>query len=85
MKISDMHKKWMESPTYRKGYFREELADALANARRKAKLTQSELARKMGTTQSRVAQLEGKKGRPTTTTLLRWAQATGTILEIKLK
>ncbi len=65
-RISDMHKKWMKEPKYRKAYeaLEEEfvLASAVMDVRNRAGLTQEELARKMGTTQPVVARLES--GRP---------------------
>jgi ribosome-binding protein aMBF1 (putative translation factor) len=56
------------------------LADALIRARTKAKLTQTELATRMGSTQPQVAKLESGKIKPTLRTLERVAQATGTKL-----
>jgi DNA-binding transcriptional regulator YiaG len=45
------------------------LAAALIDARAKAKLTQSELARRMGTTQSAIARLESGRTVPSGATL----------------
>ena len=51
-RISDLHKKWMKEPKYRKAYEALEqefvLASAVIEARNRARLTQQELARKMG-------------------------------------
>jgi ribosome-binding protein aMBF1 (putative translation factor) len=51
-RISDLHKKWIKEPKYRKAYdaLEEEfaLASAVIDARNRAGLTQQELARKMG-------------------------------------
>jgi ribosome-binding protein aMBF1 (putative translation factor) len=88
-RISGMHKKWMEDPEYRKVYealgggFT--LAKAVVDARNRVGLTQAELARKMGTTQPVVARLEGGRVRPSTRTLERLAQATGTRLLIRFE
>ena len=72
-KIRDLHTKWLEDPAYRVDYdaMEEEfaLASALIEARAKAGLTQEELARRMKTTQSVVARLEGGRARPSTRTL----------------
>src|ERR1035441_8472792 len=61
-RISDLHKKWMKEPKYKKAYdaLEEEfaLASAVMDVRSRAGLTQGELARKMGTTQPVVARLE---------------------------
>lgn len=54
------------------------LARALIEARIQSGLTQEELAKRMGTTQSVIARLESGKVLPSTRTLLRVAKATGT-------
>lgn len=88
-KIRDLHTKWLEDPAYRADYdaMEEEfaLASALIEARAKAGLTQEELARRMKTTQSVVARLEGGRARPSTRTLERIAKATGTRLRISFE
>jgi len=85
-RISDMHKKWMEEPRYRKAYaaLEEEfvLASAAIDVRNRGGLTQEALARKMGTTQPVVARLESGRGRPSMRTLDRLAKATGSRLII---
>src|ERR1700682_5004552 len=54
-RITEMHKKWMKEPKYKKAYeaLEEEfvLAGAVMDVRNRAGLTQEELARRMGTTQ----------------------------------
>lgn len=86
MKFSDLHKKLMKSPEYRKEYdaLEEEFAliAAVAKARIRAGLTQAQLAKRMKTTQSTVARLESGRGRPSTRTLARFAKATGHKLKI---
>lgn len=47
-------------------------------ARAPARLTQAEVARRLGTTQSAVARLEGGRVSPSFATLCRYAEATGT-------
>ena len=88
-RISDLHKKWMKEPKYRKAYeaLGEEfgLASALIEARNRAGLTQEQLARKMGTTQPVVARLESGRTRPSMRTLERLANATGSRLLIRLE
>jgi len=85
-KVRDLHEKWMDDPAYREAYeaLEEEftLASALIEARARAGITQEELARRMETTQSTVARLEGGRVRPSTRTLERFAKATGTRLKI---
>ena len=49
-----------------------------------AKLTQAELARRLGTTQSAIARLESGGVSPSIKTLRRYAEATGTRLSVDL-
>jgi transcriptional regulator with XRE-family HTH domain len=88
-RISDMHKKWMKEPKYKKAYeaLEEEfvLASAVTDVRSRAGLTQAELARKMGTTQPVVARLESGRTRPSMRTLERLAEATGSRLLISFE
>jgi ribosome-binding protein aMBF1 (putative translation factor) len=88
-RISDMHKKWMKEPKYRKAYEAIEgesvLASAVMDVRNRAGLTQAQLARKMGTTQPVVARLESGRTRPSMRTLDRLAEATGSRLRISFE
>ncbi len=88
-KVSDLHRKWMKNPEYRKAHAELEpefaLARAIIAARAKAGLTQEQLALKMKTTQSAIARLEGGRTRPSTHTLERLAAATGTRLKISFE
>ncbi|GJD73604.1 helix-turn-helix domain-containing protein [Methylobacterium goesingense] len=61
-----------------------ELAFAMAEARHRAQLSQAEVARRIGTSQAMVARWEKGKVAPTTTSLRRFAQATGAPLHIQL-
>src|SRR5438874_11130613 len=85
-KLSDLHKKWMKDPDFRREYdaLEEEFALILevAKARRRAGLSQAELAKRMKTTQSTIARLESGRGLPSTRTLVRFAKATGHRLKI---
>src|SRR5271155_4878271 len=85
-RVSDMHKRWMKEPKYKKAYDALEdefvLASAVMDVRNRAGLTQEELARKMGTTQPVVARLESGRSRPSMRTLQRLAEATGSRLLI---
>ena len=86
-RIKDLHRTWMaEDEAYRTAY-RElgeafELARALIEARKRAGLSQSELARRMETSQSYIARLESGRVAPSATALARFARATGTRLKI---
>ena len=88
-RIKDLHKTWSKDPAYRKEYeaLEEEFTvmAAIAKARRRAGISQAELARRMNTTQSTVARLESGRGQPSTRTLLRFAKATGHTLKISFQ
>ena len=88
-KIKDLHKTWSKDPAYLKEYdvLEEEFSvmAAIAKARRRAGLSQAELARRMKTTQSTVARLESGRGQPSTRTLVRFAKATGHTLKISFQ
>jgi transcriptional regulator with XRE-family HTH domain len=88
-KIRDLHRKWMRDPEYRREYnaLEEEfaLASAVIKARRRAGLSQGELARRMRTSQSTIARLESGRDRPSTRTLDRFARATGHRLRISFE
>ena len=85
-KISDLHRRWSKNADYKDAYdaLGEEfdLARALIEARMAAGLSQSQLARKMKTSQSYVARIEGGKVRPSSQALERFARATRTRLRI---
>lgn len=87
--VRDLHEKWSKDPGYRKAYEELgpefELARALIEARTHAGLTQEQLAKRMRTTQSVIARLEGGRVRPSTKTLERIATATGTRLRISFE
>jgi predicted transcriptional regulator len=61
-----------------------EIAAELVKARLRAGLSQAELARRMGTSQSAVARLESGQTLPSTKTLLRYAEATGSKFHLRL-
>ena len=88
-KVRDLHKKWSRDADYRAAYDELEpefeLAHALITARVSAGLTQAQLAKRMKTTQSVVARPEGGRVHPSTRTLGRIAQATGTRLRISFE
>jgi len=88
VKADDLHKEWMHKPGYRREYeaIEEEyaLVAALLQARTRAGLTQAQVARRMKTTQTAVARLEGGRVKPSTRTLENYAAATGHRLVIEL-
>jgi len=61
------------------------LARELISARARAKLSQEEVARRMGTSQSAVARMESGRSLPSTSSLVKYAKATGHKVQIKLK
>jgi len=81
-----LHRRWSRDKSYKaeydalQGEF--QFARALIGARTRAGLSQTELARRMKTSQSYIARIEGGKVRPSTDALERFAQATGTRLRI---
>jgi ribosome-binding protein aMBF1 (putative translation factor) len=88
-KVRELHEQWMKDPEYRAEYEgmgpEFELAQSLIEARSRAGLTQSELARRMKTTQSVIARMEGGRVIPSTRTLERFAKATGMRLKISFE
>jgi predicted transcriptional regulator len=61
-----------------------EIAAELLRARLRAGLSQTELAVRMGTSQSTIARLESGLTLPSTKTLLRFAEATGSKIRVRL-
>jgi ribosome-binding protein aMBF1 (putative translation factor) len=86
----DVHEQEMaEDPEYRAAYesMEEEFAliEALMKARRRSRLSQAEIASRMGTTESAVSRLESGRVKPSTRTLERYAAATGHRLKISFE
>ena len=78
--------RWNADPVYRAARAEVspemELAFAMAEARHRAKLSQAEVAKRIGTSQAMVARWENAKSAPTTTSLRKFAHATGAPLHI---
>ncbi len=87
-KLADLKKKLSGNPEFREEYEKADaefqLIEALVGARTRANLSQAEVARRVGTTQSAIARLEGGGVSPSIATLRRYAAATGAKLEINL-
>jgi transcriptional regulator with XRE-family HTH domain len=85
-KVKELQTRWRKDPDHAAEYqaLDEEfqLARALIEARTRAGLSQTQLARRMRTSQSYVARIEGGKVRPSTAALERFARATGSRLRI---
>ena len=86
--LSQLKRKWQEDPEFRKAYdaLKPEfaLARQLIAARDRAGLSQADVARRMGTTQSTVARLESGQRLPAMSSLQRYATAIGHRLEVRL-
>ena len=87
--ISKLKRRWMKEPGFKSGYDALEaeftLASVLIEARTKAKLSQQEVAKKMGTSQSTIARLESGAAKPSFSTLERFAKATGMRVRLSLE
>lgn len=85
-KVKELHRRWSKDPAYKAAYDaldeEFELGRALIEARTRAGLSQTQLARRMKTSQSYVAHIEGGKVRPSADALERFAEATGIRLRI---
>lgn len=79
---------WMKDPAFKAEYDRMapefEISTELIRARLRAGLSQAELAERMGTSQSTIARLESGQTLPSTKTLLRFAEATKSKVEVRL-
>jgi predicted XRE-type DNA-binding protein len=81
--------KWQKDPDYRKAYdaLEEEFAlmSALIRARTTAGLSQSDVAKRMNTTQPAIARLEGGAHRASLKSIKNYAAATGHRVKISLE
>jgi DNA-binding XRE family transcriptional regulator len=87
-KLADLKKTLMQNEEFRAEYEKADaefqIVEALIRARMEGNISQAELARRMGTTQSAIARLEGGGVSPSLATLRRYAAAAGRKLEINL-
>ncbi|GBE49160.1 antitoxin HigA [bacterium BMS3Bbin13] len=87
-RFTEIKKRWMKDPAFRREY--DALGDEfdvaleLIKARARAKLSQAQVAERMGTTQSAIARLESGATKPSLRTLERYARATGSRPVVKL-
>jgi ribosome-binding protein aMBF1 (putative translation factor) len=87
VRLDDLHARWLRGDAeYRVTHAASEdefaLASALIGARAGAGLSQAELAGRMGTSQAAIARMESGRSLPSSRTLRRFAEATGTTLRI---
>ena len=87
--VEEVAKEWFKDPEFVAAYdaLEEEfaLAESLIRARALADMTQEQVAQAMGTTQAQVAKMESGRTMPSTRTLQRFAEATGTRLRISFE
>lgn len=87
-RMSDLKKELLQDEEFHREYVRLEdefaLAAQLIEARKRAHLTQEEVAKRMGTTQSVVARLESGHPLPSLRSLQRYAQAVDSKVEIRV-
>ncbi|HEY4517013.1 MAG TPA: helix-turn-helix transcriptional regulator [Candidatus Paceibacterota bacterium] len=86
--LSDWRREQMRDPEFRKAYEalkpKYDLVRAILDARIKRGVTQSELARRVGTTQSAIARFESGVGNPTLDFISRVSTAVGARLEVRI-
>ena len=82
-----LHKRWMENPEYRREYERLgpefEIARQIIDARIRRKVTQAELAKRMGTGQAVISRLETANAKPSLSLIQRLADALNLKVELR--
>ena len=89
-RLADLKKRLMEADpgfadAYRQADEEYAVIEEMIRARNEAQLTQADVARAIGTTQSSIARLEGGAVSPSIKTLRKYAEATGTELSITFR
>ena len=86
--FSDLHKKMMKDPKFKKAYDDLEpefaIVEAMIKMRLKNKMSQKDLAKKLGTKQPAIARFESGAYNPTLSFLKKLSTALGGKLEIKI-
>ena len=86
--FKELADEWLKNPEFKAEYDRLapefEIATELIQACLRSGFSQVELAERMGTSQSAIARLESGQTLPSTKTLLRFAEATGSKLHLRL-
>ena len=87
-KFDRLKREMLADPAAREEYDRLgpefDIASALITARKRAKLSQEQLAQRMKTTQTAIARMESGRHMPTMKTMARYATATGSRISFKL-
>jgi DNA-binding XRE family transcriptional regulator len=87
--FNEIAAEWHKDPEYQAAYDALEsefvIAELFIRTRIAANMSQEEVARAMGTTQSTIARLESGRSQPSTRTLTRFAHATNTRLRISFE
>jgi len=87
-KMADLKKELLQDEGFRNEYVQLDdefaLASQLIEARRRAQMTQEDVARRMGTTQSVVARLESGHPLPSLRSLKRYAEAVNSRIQIRV-
>lgn len=85
--FDDLHKEWMKDSKYRLAYENLapefEIARQISDARIKRKISQEELAKRMGTGQAVISRLEGANASPSLSLIKRLANALNLKVELK--
>ncbi len=88
IKLADLIARNMQNPEFAAAYAEADaeysVIEAMIRARAEAGLTQTEVAQRMGSTQSAVARLEGGGISPSVETLRRYAKAVGKRLRVEM-
>lgn len=89
IRFEDLYKKWMKNPSIKSEYDKLqpefEIAKQMIDARINKKMTQEEIAKKVGTGQAVISRLEGANASPSLDLLKRVASALGKKLVISFK
>ncbi len=87
MNMRELRNEFMADPEFKAAYDalspKYAVISALIAARRKARLSQAEVAARMGTTQSSIARMESGKGNVTIESVQRYAKATGQKIKLE--
>ncbi|KKQ82920.1 MAG: Helix-turn-helix domain protein [Candidatus Daviesbacteria bacterium GW2011_GWF2_38_7] len=85
----ELHDSWMEDPKFRQEYEKlepeYEIACQIIEARLKKKMSQEELAKKIGTGQAVISRLEGMNAKPSISLLTRVARALQTKIIVTIQ